>query len=65
MSKLGRLWDWLLPGLIFLSPEGAIAYYSADAQKEAAPLHDSARAGRSALVSNPPMGAAVLPLARL
>src|SRR3989442_2353823 len=35
MSKLGRLWDWLLPGLICLCPIGAIAYCSAGAEKEA------------------------------
>jgi len=35
MRKLGRLWDWVLPGLISLSPSGAIAYYEAVAEKEA------------------------------
>jgi hypothetical protein len=35
MSKLGRLWDWLLPGLISLSQMGAFAYYIASAEEEA------------------------------
>jgi hypothetical protein len=26
MSKLGRLWDWILPGLIHLDPMVATAY---------------------------------------
>jgi hypothetical protein len=26
VSKLGRLWDWLLPGLIYLDPMVATAY---------------------------------------
>jgi hypothetical protein len=34
MSKLGRLWDWLLPGLISLSQMGALAYYIADCEEE-------------------------------
>jgi hypothetical protein len=42
MSKLGRLWDWLLPGLISLSPMGAIAYYNSGYETEA---RDSASAG--------------------
>jgi hypothetical protein len=36
MRELGRLWDWLLPGLIGMSPMGAIAYYNARAENEAA-----------------------------
>jgi hypothetical protein len=34
MSKLRRMWDWLLPGLICLSQMGAIAYYDAGAEDE-------------------------------
>jgi hypothetical protein len=34
MSKLGRLWDWLLPGLISLSQMGAFAYYAAAAEED-------------------------------
>lgn len=34
MSKVGRFWDWLLPGLICLSPMASIAYYSAVAEIE-------------------------------
>lgn len=29
MSKLGRLWDWLVPGLRYLDPMGAMAFYQA------------------------------------
>jgi hypothetical protein len=34
VSNLGRLWDWLLPGLIYLDPMVATAYYQAVAQDE-------------------------------
>ena len=34
MSKFGRMWDWLLPGLIALSQMGAFAYYIARAEEE-------------------------------
>ena len=64
MSRLGRLWDWLLPGLISLSPMGAIAYYNAAAAEEAA-QHDLALRPPRALVFNPRMGPAAIPLARL
>ncbi len=64
MSKLGRLWEWLLPGLICLSPIGAIAYYCAGAEIET-PRYESKRAGRPALAADARMGAAVVPLARL
>jgi hypothetical protein len=64
MSRLGRLWDWLLPGLISLSSMGAIAYYNAGAAEEAA-QPDVQRGASRALVSNPRMGPAVIPLGRL
>jgi hypothetical protein len=64
MSKLSRLWDWLLPGLISMSPIGAIAYYCAGAEIET-PRYESKRAGRPALAADNRIGAAVLPLARL
>ncbi|HEV2034354.1 MAG TPA: hypothetical protein VGU71_09165 [Candidatus Dormibacteraeota bacterium] len=64
MSKLGRLWNWLLPGLIYLSPIGAIAYDNAATENEA-PDYESKRAGRRALVSDAPRRGAVIPLARL
>ncbi len=64
MSKLGRLWDWLLPGLICLSPMGAVAYYSARDDKEA-PRNESKRAGRDALATKPLTGSPVIPFARL
>ncbi|OLC23934.1 MAG: hypothetical protein AUJ02_04645 [Chloroflexi bacterium 13_1_40CM_3_65_12] len=62
MSKLGRLWDWLLPGLICLCPIGAIAYYSAGAEKEA-PRDASPRVGR--LASGALRGSVAIPLVRL
>jgi hypothetical protein len=66
MSKLGRFWDWFLPGLICLSPMGAIAYYNAGLEaEEEAPHYESKRAGRRALVSDAPRRTAVVPLARL
>jgi hypothetical protein len=53
MSKLGRLWNWLLPGLIHLNPMVATAYYVAVAKDETS--HDgSASVGWDALVSNAP-----------
>lgn len=64
MSKLGVLWNWLLPGLICLDPVGATAYYSAGAEKES-PRRESARARRRASVPEAVMGAAIIPLARL
>jgi hypothetical protein len=43
MSKLGRLWDWLLPGLISLSQMGGFAYYvveeAADHEPRSVVLH--------------------------
>ena len=64
MHKLGRWWNWLLPGLICLCPTGAIAYYTASADTEAA-HPDSERARRRSLVSNSLMGAAIIPVARM
>jgi len=63
MRKLGRWWDWLLPGLICLCPMGAMAYYNTTAETEAAHA-DSERAGRRSLVSSL-MGAAIIPVARI
>jgi hypothetical protein len=64
MGKLGRLWDWLLPGLICLSPMGAFASNNAGTEKEAPP-YESKSAGRPALVSDTHRGAAGIPLAPL
>ena len=64
MSKLGRFWDWLLPGLICLCPMGALAYYNACAENEA-PQNDSTSTGRLHLAPHQLMGAAAIPLARL
>ena len=64
MSKLSLFWDWLLPGLICLCPMGALAYYNATAETEAA-QPESERAGGRSLVSNSVMGAALIPVARI
>jgi hypothetical protein len=64
MRKLGRWWDWLLPGLMCLCPMGAMACYNATAEAEAAHT-DSERAGRRSLVSNSLMGAAIIPVGRI
>ena len=52
MSAQRRLWEWLLPGLICLSPTGAIAYHSAGAGQEA-PVPEAPTAKRLARVSDP------------
>jgi len=64
MGKLSKWWDWLLPGLICLCPEGAMAYYNATAETEAAHPH-SERAGRLSVISTSVMGAAIIPVARV
>jgi hypothetical protein len=64
MSKLGRIWNWLLPGLMCLDPVGAIAYYSARDETESLRA-ESARAGRRASVPDAVRSAAIIPLARL
>jgi hypothetical protein len=63
MSKLDRLWDWLLPGLISLSPMGAIAYHTAAAESETL-RYTPTRVGRRAPIAGGRMGAAVTPLGR-
>jgi hypothetical protein len=35
MSNLRWFWGWLLPGLVCLSPMGALAYWNAGADEEA------------------------------
>ncbi|HMJ39877.1 MAG TPA: hypothetical protein VK606_10015 [Verrucomicrobiae bacterium] len=64
MAKLSKWWDWLLPELIFLCPMGAMAYYNATAETEAAHPH-SERARRRSVISTSVMGAAVIPVARV
>jgi hypothetical protein len=64
MRKLGRWWEWLLPGLICLCPMGAMAYHNSTAETEAS-HPDSERAGRLSLDSGPPMGAAIIRVARI
>jgi hypothetical protein len=48
MRELDRLWDWVLPGLISLSPSGAIAYYEAVADNDAAFQNSEREEGRAA-----------------
>jgi hypothetical protein len=62
MRKLSRWLDRLLPELICLCPMGAMAYYNVSAETEAA-HPDSERAGRRSVVSNSPMGTAIIPIA--
>ncbi len=50
MSKLGRMWDWLLPGLISLSQMGALAYYAGIAEDET-PRREPKRATRRVRVA--------------
>jgi len=64
MSKLGRIWNWLLPGLMCLDPVGAIAYYSAGAETDSQ-RPESARARRRASIPDAVRRAAIIPLARL
>jgi hypothetical protein len=64
MSKLGRIWNWLLPGLMCLDPVGAIAYYSTGAETDS-PRPESARARQRASIPDAVRRAAIIPLARL
>jgi hypothetical protein len=64
MSKLGRIWNWLLPGLMCLDPVGAIAYYSAGGETDSL-RPESARARRHASLPDAVRRAAIIPLARL
>lgn len=51
MSKLGRFWDSVLPGLIALEPMGALAYYQAVAAIEPSQT-ESPRTRRLELISS-------------
>jgi hypothetical protein len=64
MRKLGRWWDWFLPGLICLCPMGALAYYNASLENEM-PHFESKRVGRRAPVSESHTRTTVIPFARL
>jgi len=64
MRNLGGWWNWLLPGLICLSPMAAMAYYNVTAETEAS-HPDSERGGCRGLVSNSLIGAAIIPVARI
>ena len=62
MRNLKRLWDWLVPGLIYLDPMAASAVGQAPVENQAS--HASVR--RVALVSEAPIqGRAVPQRARL
>lgn len=62
MNKLGELWDWLLPGLMSLCPEGA-AYYNAVAEQEAS-REESRPLEQRALVRDVMRNPVVIHLAR-
>jgi hypothetical protein len=62
MRELDRLWDWVLPGLISLSPSGAIAYYEAVADNDAA-FQNSERAEGRAAAPNMLIAVPVVPFA--
>lgn len=64
MTKLGRLWDWLAPGLINLDPMGAMAYHRAVAMNETS-LDRSARSQRHELVFGVKTGRAGIELVEL
>ena len=63
MSKLGRFWDWFLPGLISLCPMGAIAQCNTGAE-DVTLHHESPRLERPVSDATP-RGSVVIPLARL
>lgn len=63
MSKVGRFWDWLLPGLICLSPMGSIAHYLEVAEIEMSHRQDASAPVR-VVGSEPRRGAAAIPIAR-
>lgn len=63
MNQLGRLWDWLLPGLVSLSPMGAVAYYVAVVE-EAALGDPATNVERRGLALDAPRTPVVIPLAR-
>jgi hypothetical protein len=72
VSKLGRLWDWLLPGLIYLDPMVATAYGLAlveDQTSQAtamrrAPVSDASGSLRLTAVSGTPAGSPGFPFDR-
>ena len=59
MSKLSRLWDSVLPGLICLEPMGALVYYQAVATIEPS-QSESPRTRRLELVSSARGGALIV-----
>ena len=65
MRKSDRKWDWLLLGLVCMSPMGAIAYYNARAEDEQHEHLAPARAPRHAVISETTPGPVVVPLAVL
>jgi hypothetical protein len=65
MRKSDRKWDWLLFGLICMSPMGAIAYYNARADEEQHAHPAPARAPHHAVISETTPSPAVVRLAVL
>jgi len=65
MRESDRKWDWLLFGLICMSPMGAIAYYNARADEEQHQHPAPAPAPRHALISETTPGPVVVQLAVL
>lgn len=63
MRKVDRLWDWVLPGLISLSPIGAIAYFNACAEEEA-PHNEPMRHARHVVAPAALRPVSVVPVAR-
>jgi hypothetical protein len=61
MRELGRLWDWILPGLISQCPMVAIAYYNACAEKEAS-QSEAPRVGQRVVVFDALPVHAIIPL---
>ena len=62
MRRSDRKWDWLLLGLIHMSPMGAIAYYNARAEEERHEHLAPARAPHRALISETTPSRAVVQL---
>ncbi len=65
MGKSDRKWDWLLLGLVCMSPMGAIAYYNARAEEEQHEHLAPARAPHHALISETTPGPVIVQLAVL
>jgi hypothetical protein len=62
MSKWDRRWDWILRGLICLSPMGALAYYTAGAEEQ--PPGESPKVAQRGHAYLAPQAQVIIPLAR-